>query len=61
MQRLGQNKQKDLLIMFDEEDNCIYMNRSMFLFLKGCNVDREAFENAWDYENPGQENCHTDR
>ena len=29
MQRLGQNKQKDLLIMFDEEDNCIYMNRSM--------------------------------
>ena len=30
MQRLGQNKQKDLLIMFDEEDNCIYMNRSMF-------------------------------
>ena len=54
MQRLGQNKQKDLLIMFDEEDNCIYMNRSMFLFLKGCKVDREAFENAWDYENPGR-------
>lgn len=52
IQKLGRNKQKDLLIMFDDEDKCIYMNDNMSLILNGYKCDQNYFENFWNYENP---------
>ena len=52
MQKLGRNKQKDLLIMFDDEDKCIYMNDNMSQILNGYKCERDYFENFWNYENP---------
>lgn len=50
MQRLAQDRQQDMIIMFDNEDNCVYRNSNMSIFLKDRKIDKDSFEEVWDYE-----------
>lgn len=51
MQRLAQDKQQDIIVMFDNEDHCVYMNGNASLFLRDNEkFTKEGFEEAWDYE-----------
>lgn len=50
MQILTQDRQKDMLIMFDNEDNCIYRNGNASLLLNdNGQIDKESYEKAWEY------------
>lgn len=50
MQILAQDKQQDMIIMFDNEDNCIYRNGNASLFLNdNGRIDKESYEKAWEY------------
>lgn len=55
MQIQVQNKQQDMIIMFDNEDNCIYRNgnASMFLTDNG-HINKESYEKAWEYVDDNQ-------
>lgn len=51
IQKLTQYKQQDMIVMFDNEDNCIYKNGKAMLFLSDYSrMDKESFEDAWNYE-----------
>lgn len=55
MQIQAQNKQQDMILMFDNEDNCIYRNGKASLFLadNGC-ISKESCERAWKYADDAQ-------
>lgn len=51
MQKLTQYKQQDMIVMFDNEDHCIYRNGKAMLFLNNYSkMDKESYETAWNYE-----------
>lgn len=51
MQRLVQDKQQDIIVMFDNEDHCVYMNGNASLFLQEDEkLTKESFEKSWNYE-----------
>ncbi len=55
MQIQAQNKQQDMIIMFDNEDNCIYRNGNASLFLTdNGGISKESYEKAWEYVDESQ-------
>lgn len=56
MQILAQDKQQDMIIMFDNEDNCIYRNGNAALFLNNQGrISKENYEKALKYTDDSQE------
>lgn len=56
MQILAQNKQQDMIIMFDNQDHCIYMNGNASAILNAeKQINRENFEKFWEYTDDSKE------